>query len=198
MKHYRIDILILQSIIIVLVSSCVLKREHMYHFSQSDSLYFDIYDTLQLYYLKTNNGIDTLEFKKKHIDENYNEWYVDMSEGSVFNAFFYCEGFLKHNGFKEDLYVSYKKIADNQDPIFSIVMGERYAMSVKDQRNYSSTGIYKDTILIDSLNSFQKNYKKHHFAFEYMKWHKYKGVVEYKLSDGTIYKDSMYTKERTH
>jgi hypothetical protein len=77
-------------------------------------------------------------------------------------------------------------------------MGERYAMSVKDQRNYSSTGIYKDTILIDSLNSFQKNYKKHHFAFEYMKWHKYKGVVEYKLSDGTIYKDSMYTKERTH
>jgi hypothetical protein len=163
----------------------------MYHFSQSDSLYFDIYDTLQLYYLKTNNGIDTLEFKKKHIDENYNEWYVDMSEGSFFNAFFYCEGFLKHNGFKEDLYVSYKKIADNQDPIFSIVMGERYALSVKDQRNYSSTGIYKDTILIDSLNSFQKNYKKHHFTFEYMKWHKYKGVVEYKLSDGTIYKDSM-------
>lgn len=61
----------------------------MYHFSQSDSLYFDIYDTLQLYYLKTNNGTDTLQFKKKQVEENYNEWYIDMSKGSIFNAFFY-------------------------------------------------------------------------------------------------------------
>lgn len=175
----------------MLVSSCVLKREHMYHFSQSDSLYFDVYDTLHLYYLKTNNGIDTLQFKKKHVDENYNEWYIDMSEGSIFNASFYFEGIIRHSGFEEELYVSYEKVADNQDPVLSIVMGERYAMPVKDKRNYSSKGIYKDTILIDSLNSIQNNYNKHHFTFEYMKWHKYKGIVEYKLSDGTIYKDSV-------
>ena len=191
MKTYRIVFPLLLSVLIMLVSSCVLKREHMYHFTQNDSLYFDIYDTLQLYYLKTNKGIDTLQFKKKQIDENYNEWYVDMSEGSIFNAFFYCEGNLRHNGFEEVLYVSYKKVADGQDPIFNIVMGERYAMPVKDERNYSSAGIYKDIIIIDSLNSFQNNYQKHHFTFESMKWHKYKCVIEYKLSDGTIYKDSM-------
>ena len=35
------------------------------------------------------------------------------------------------------------------------------------------------------------NYKSHNYTFEYLKWHKYKGIVEYKLSDGTIYKDSI-------
>lgn len=102
---------------------------------------------------------------------------------------FLMRSFITHNGDEEELYVSYKKVAEDQDPILNVVIGERYAMPVKDARNYSKIGIYKDTIIIDNLNSFQKKYKKHSFTFEYMKWHKYKGVVEYKLSDGTIYKD---------
>lgn len=189
MKHKCIVFAIILSVM-MLPMSCVMKRKHMYHFSQNDSLYFGIYDTLQSYYFKTNFGIDTLRFTKKHIDENYDEWYVDMVDGSVFNAFFYCEGYLRHNSSYEELYFSYRKEADNQDPVFRVVLGERYSMPVDDARNYSTSGVYKDIIVIDSLNSRQNNYKQHDYTFEYMKWHKYKGIIEYKLSDGTIYRDS--------
>ena len=175
----------------MLMSSCVLKRKHMHHFSQSDSLYFNIYDTLQCYTFKTNNGIDTLRFTKKHIEENYSEWYFDMEDGSVFEAFFYCEGIFRHNSSDEEIHISHKKESDNQDPVFRVVLGERYAMPIADARNFIKTGIYKDTIIIDNTNSKLNNYKSHNYTFEYLKWHKYKGIVEYKLSDGTIYKDSI-------
>lgn len=163
----------------------------MYHFSQSDSLYFNIYDTLQYYTFKTNNGIDTLQITKKYIEENYNEWYIDMEEGSIFEACFFCEGIFRHNSSDEEIHIHHVKKADNQDPVLKVVLGERYAMPVHDARNYSKIGIYKDTIVIDSTNSHQNHYKPHNYTFEYLKWHKYKGIVEYKLSDGTIYKDSI-------
>ncbi len=189
MKHNHFVLTVLFSITIMLMSSCVLKREHMYHFSQSDSLYFNIYDTLQSYYFKTNNGIDTLQFTEKQIKENYNWWYIDMVDGPIFNAHFHIEGILRHNGSDERVYVSCNKKADNKDPVFNIVLAEHYAMPIDDARNFSKPGIYKDTIVIDSMNSQQNHYFPHSYTFEYMKWHKYKGIVEYKLSDGTIFKD---------
>ena len=54
------------------MSSCLMKREHMYHFSKSDSLYFEVYDTLQSYVFKTNKGKDTLRFVEKNIVDKYN------------------------------------------------------------------------------------------------------------------------------
>lgn len=189
MKHNHFVLTVLFSITIMLMSSCVLKREHMYHFSQSDSLYFNIYDTLQSYYFKTNNGIDTLKFTKKQIKENYNEWYIDNVDGPIFNAYFYCEGIFRHNGSDEEIHFSHRKEADNEDPVFTLVLGECYATSIDDARNFSKPGIYKDTIVIDNMNFHQNHFKPHNYTFEYMKWHKYKGIVEYKLSDGTIFKD---------
>ena len=162
----------------------------MYHFTKSDSLCFNAYDTLNCYVLKTNKGKDTLRFVRKCIEENYNEWYFDMNDGAVFNAHFYCDGILTHNGHNEEISISYTKESDNHDPVMSIVLAERYALSIKDERNYVN-GFYKDTIIVDSENSQQNSCHPHSFTFEYLKWHKYKGIVEYKLSDGTIYKDSL-------
>ncbi|MBP5714412.1 MAG: hypothetical protein J6X07_06915 [Prevotella sp.] len=169
-----------------------MKREHMYHFTKQDSLFFYIYDTLNFYILKTNNGTDTLRFIKKNVEENYNEWYFDMNDGTVFNAHFYYGGIVNHNGHNEEISISYVKESDNQDPIMNIILAERYALSIKDVRNYSN-GIYKDTIIVDDNNSQQNYHNPHYFTFEYLKWHKYRGIVEYKLSDGTIYiyKDSL-------
>lgn len=171
----------------ILMSSCLMKREKMFHFSKSDSLYFDIYDTLKYYSLKTNNGVDTLWLVEKNIEENYNKWYFDMNESAVYNAHVHISGFLKHNGCNEEISIFYKKVSDNQDPIMSFVLAERYALSIIDVRNRVN-GIYKDTIIVDADNSQQNHYYPHTFTLDYLKWHKFKGIVEYKLSDGTIYK----------
>ena len=168
------------------VTSCLMKREHMYHFSNLDSLYFDIYDTLRYYTFQTNNGIDTLWFINKKIEENYNEWHFDMNEGAVFNAYFSINGFFKHKGCSEKISILYKKECYNQDPTMNIILAERHALSIKDARNFVN-GIYKDTITVDNGNSRQNNNYSHCFTFDFLQWHKYKGIIAYKLSDGTIY-----------
>ena len=73
----------------------------------------------------------------------------------------------------------------------SLFIGVRYAWEVSDYRNRSKTGIYNDTIIIDNSNSEIHIEESHNYTFDYIKWHKYVGIVEYKLSDGTIYKDSI-------
>ena len=189
MKNYSIYIVFLL-VASACMSSC-LKRTEMYHFTQHDSLYFNIYDTLQYYTFKTNNGIDTFRITKKEVKERYDEWYIflEASPGAIFKAFSCCEGMLRHNGHDEEFYISFKKIKDNQDPEITIILAERYAMPVEDSRNFARPGIYRDVIVVDSMNSHQNDYfGPHHFLFESLKWHKYKGIVEYKLSDGTIYK----------
>lgn len=191
MKNYSIYIVILL-IISVCMSSC-LKRTALYHFTQHDSLYFNIYDTLQSYTFKTNNGIDTFRITKKEVIEDYNEWFWDIGGGGpgyIFEAYSYCEGMLRHNGNDEEFYISFEKIKDNQDPEITIILAERYAMPVEDSRNFARPGIYRDVIVVDSMNSHQNDYfGPHYFVFESFKWHKYKGIVGYRLSDGTVYQD---------
>lgn len=188
MKNHSIYIVFLL-VAGVFMSSC-LKRTEMYHFTQHDSLYFNIYDTLQSYTFKTNNGIDTLRITEKYVIERYDEWYffLEGTPGSTFEAYSYCEGLLRHNGNDEEFYISFEKIKDNQDPEITIILAERYAMPVEDSRNFVKPGIYKDVIVVDSMNSHQNNSSDQHFLIESLKWHKYKGIVEYKLSDGTVYK----------
>ena len=142
---------------VLALSSC--KREQMFHFTSHDTLYFNVYDTLEEYTFHTNNGIDSLRFKEKQIRETYNEWY-------------------------------FNKVADNQDPVFSIYAGARSAISITDRRNYDR-GFYNDTIIIDESNSDIIQLDEQPCEFKSLKWHKYKGLVEYELSDGTIYKDSI-------
>lgn len=187
---YRLCLSLFCMMISITISSCLMKRTHMYHFSKSDSLYFEVYDTLNSYVFKTNNGTDTLRFVKKYVKENYNEWYIDQVDGAVFNAYFYMDGILNHNGHHEKISISFNKESDNQDPIMVIILGERYALPIEDERNYVN-GFYKDTIIVDDENSQLNHDFPHFYTFDYLKWHKYKGIVEYKLSDGTIYKDSL-------
>lgn len=187
MKIYSFILLICISIFF---SSCYRKRDAMHHFSPQDSLYFNVYDTQKYYTFCTNTGIDTILFKKKYVEENYKEWYFDMSDGPIFEAYFCCEGIFIHNSVEETFHYSYKKCCDNQDPELTVIWGELYAMPVNDLRNFSEEGIYKDTIIVDKKNYRPGYYfKNDKCSLVYLKWHKYKGVIEYKLSDGTIYKD---------
>ena len=173
---------------VLALSSC--KREQMFHFTSHDTLYFNVYDTLEEYTFHTNNGIDSLRFKEKQIRETYNEWYFNNLETSIFNASFCCEGVFKHNGLKYSFCYCLSKVADNQDPVFSIYAGARSAICITDRRNYDR-GFYNDTIIIDESNSDIIQLDEQPCEFKSLKWHKYKGLVEYELSDGTIYKDSI-------
>jgi hypothetical protein len=177
--------------IIISFNSCLIrKRDHIYHFTPHDSLYFNSYDTLCYYTFRTNNGLDSLWIKRKVCIDNYKEWYVDIAprEGELDPVFYYVGEFI-HNGCKDSLKVYYKKIYENSDPELKVVLGERYAWPVDDPRNMKSEGIYKDTIIIDDENSQVNHCFDHCYEFEYLIWHKYKGIIGYKLSDGTIYSE---------
>ena len=166
-------------------------REEFFHFSKHDSLYFNAYDTLKSSVFITNKGIDTLIINKKEIREEYGKYYFSGTEGSVFNAFCYCEGKLIHEDVQEDFKLFFRKIYHDLDPEISLSIGDSYAMPIYDSRNFKSPGIYKDTIIIDGHNIKYRHPLSHNYKIEYLKLHKYKGIVEYKLSDGTIYKDSI-------
>ena len=176
---------------IVSFTSCIRKRDHIYHFTPHDSLYFNAYDTACYYTFKTSKGLDSLWINRKVCIDNYKKWYVDIAprEGELEPIFYYVGDFI-HNGSKERFFLHYKKIYENADPELKVSLGERYALPVDDPRNMKSEGIYNDTIIIDDENSFVNHDFKHCYEFEYLIWHKYKGIIGYKLSDGTIFPDS--------
>ena len=191
-KTVLFSIILLFSVMsIASFTSCIRKRDHIYHFTPHDSLYFNAYDTACYYTFKTSKGLDSLWIKKKVCIDNYKEWYVDIAprEGELEPIFYYVGDFI-HNGSKEDFYLCYEKLYENTDPVLKMSVGERYARPVDDPRNMKSDGIYNDTIIIDDGNSFVNHDFKHCYEFEYLIWHKYKGIIGYKLSDGTIFPDS--------
>jgi len=178
------------------LQSCYRKRDYMYHFTKHDSTYFNAYDTLKPYYFKTNTGTDVLYLTSKKIREDYCQWYWDNNvESSVFNASFSCKGYFIHKYVAKRFWLFYFKESDNDDPTMTIYIGERQAHRIHDERNLQSNGIYKDNIIIDYKNSKMHDEEemcKYHF--DYIKWNKYKGIVEYKLSDGTFYKEGVTNK----
>ena len=102
-------------------TSCIRKRDHIYHFTPHDSLYFNAYDTACYYTFKTSKGLDSLLIKKKVCTDNYKEWYVDIAprEGELEPIFYYVGDFI-HNGSKEDFYLCYEKLYENTDPVLKM------------------------------------------------------------------------------
>lgn len=170
------------------MSGCIRMRENIVHFSAHDSLYFNAYDTATLYIFKTNKGHDTLKIYRKVCKDNYRKWYIDQCppEGT-FEPIFYYLGELIHFGNKEKFRLHMTKAHKGKDPFISVTFGERYADTIKDSRNLMPDGFYRDTIVIDDANSHVNHYFSHGYEFEYLKWHKYRGIVGYRLSDGTVY-----------
>lgn len=167
---------------------CIRKRDHIYHFTSHDSLYFNAYDTLCYYKFETTQGVDSLRISRKVCIDNYKKWYIDICppEGT-FDPIFYYEGVFFHNGFKENIDLIFEKLNDNTDPVLTVTLGERFADSINDSRNMKSESFYNDTIIIDEANSHVNHNFDHSYEFEYLIWHKYNGIIGYKLSDGTVF-----------
>ena len=192
MQKKNIFIIIILCVTSIVFACCIRKRDHIYHFTAHDSLYFNVYDTVCFYEFETTQGVDSLRISKKVCIDNYKKWYIDICppEGT-FDPIFYYNGAFIHNGCKEYFSLQLKKTDENSDPELTIVLGERYAFSINDPRNMKSEGFYNDTIIIDDTNSCVNHDFEHCYDFEYLIWHMYDGIIGYKLSDGTIYKDSL-------
>ena len=168
--------------------TCVRKRDYIYHFTPHDSLYFNIYTPGKYYTFKTSDGIDSLLIDHTVCVDNYKEWYIDeCPPNGTFNPIYYYIGYLIHNGCKDEINLFFTKLHPEKDPELSIVVGERYAMPITDKWNLMPDGHYRDTIVVNDSNSFVKHVLDHCYEFDYFIWHKYKGIVGYKLSDGTVF-----------
>ena len=187
-KKNIIIIITLFCVTSIAFTGCIRKRDHIYHFTPHDSLYFNAYDTTFYYQFETTQSVDSLWINKKVCIDNYKKWYIDICppEGT-FDPIFYYNGVFIHNGCKESFSLQLNKTDENTDPELTIVLGERYAFSINDSRNMKSEGYYNDTIIIDDTNSHVNHDFEHCFEFEYLIWHKYNGIIGYKLSDGTVY-----------
>lgn len=169
-------------------TNCIRKRDHIYHFTSHDSSYFKAYDTLCYYKFETTQGVDSLWISRKVCIDNYKKWYIDVCppEGT-FDPIFYYIGEFTHKGYKVYFSLQLKKTGENTDPVLTTVLGERYASSINDSRNMNSKGFYNDTIIVDDANSYVNHDFEHCYEFEYLIWHKYNGIIGYKLSDGTVF-----------
>ena len=191
--------------ILLCLPSCYRKREHKYHFTQRDSMYFNAYDTAKPYFFKTNKGFDVLYLTNKGVEniKFYPRWgnpvIYETDRRGIFTGddtidthvnFFYYGNFI-HNNVAKQFSIWLTKYEADSDPIITFRMGERCAYDIKDSRNLEKHGKYKDVIIIDDENSEIQG-EKEVYIFEQIKWNKYQGIVGYELSDGTVFNKTTH------
>lgn len=173
---------------LLLFASCVYKN--MYHFEDGDLDWINAYvigDTIKLY---TSNGVDLLCMNKKEVYDKKSPFIANEGEEMFgdYNAICYYEGILIHNSTKHTIWLSVTK--NSYDGLYvHFHLGERYCFDIeKDARNLDKQGYtIKDTVIIDDSNSEYGANGPLDDDFEYFKWSKKEGLIEYRLRDGTVY-----------
>lgn len=162
---------------------------NMYHFENDDLEWAIPYNEGDTIRLETNNGVDLLCINEKAIHDTYNimaphegKWGADFFASIEYN------GYILHNSNKHNVYLLLKK--NDKGGIGGYVnFGWRYCNAVEnDLRNVNGLGTsIKDTIIIDDANSHYGGNGPAADDFEYFKWSKKEGLIEYRLRDGTVY-----------
>lgn len=173
---------------ICLTASCVYKN--MYHFEDGDLEWINPYiigDTIKLY---TSNGVDLLCMSKQKVYDKKSHFIANEGEEIFgdYNAVGYYEGVLIHNSTKHKIWLSVIKNSHNGIYI-NFQLGKRFCFDIeKDARNLNEQGYsVKDTVIIDDSNSEYGANGPLDDDFEYFKWSKKEGLIEYRLRDGTVY-----------
>lgn len=171
---------------ICLTASCVYKN--MYNFEESDLDWMSPYNEGDTIKLDTNIGIDTLIIDTKTL-ENTNNPFVP-NEGVLwddYNAYIEYEGRFIHNSITHEMWMRVSKCS-NGGLDMHIQLGLRFCFGIEDARNLNKQGSsIKDTVIIDDSNSEYGANGPLDDDFEYFKWSKKEGLIEYRLRDGTVY-----------
>lgn len=148
-------------------------QEIKYHFTATDSTYFNAYDSGIKYLFKTNKGTDTLIIKEKFCHDDYTPWYKLMFSKDGGLAHFRYEGVFYHNHVNKDFYCSINKTTYGYDPRLFFAVGGLFFMSSEDttNTNYREYGMYKDVIIIDTITGKKNIYEYDPKCdFEYIHW----------------------------
>ncbi|WP_155950070.1 hypothetical protein [Prevotella sp. P6B4] len=179
---------LLSILLVFVVSSCIYKN--VYHFEEDDLMWINVYSLGDTVRLETTNGCDLLCMTKRKVFDKKAPFIENEGQEVLgdYNAVAYYEGFFVHNSTRHRVWVSITKNS-HKGLYASFHIGGRYCFSIeKDSRNLNGDGTsIKDTIVIDNKNSTLGNREPCADDFEYIKWSKNEGLMEYRLLDGTIY-----------
>ncbi|MBR6140009.1 MAG: hypothetical protein IKQ12_10680 [Prevotella sp.] len=170
---------------ILLLSSCY---RNMYHFEEGDLDWVCPYNVGDVIRFETNNGTDLLYISKKTINDTYSK--IAPHEGvwgADFRASAEYVGCFVHRKNRHDLWARFYKRSDGGIGA-SFNLGWRFGFEVEDSRNMNEEGTsIRDTVIIDDANSEYGGEGPVADDFEYFKWSKKEGLIEYRLRDGTVY-----------
>lgn len=175
-------------LLFLIVTSCIYKN--VYHLEEDDLKWINVYPVGDTVKLKTTNGCDLLCMTSKEIFDKKGPFIENEGHEILgdYNAVAYYEGLFVHNSTTHRIWISITKNSHN-GIYASFHMGGMYCFDIeKDSRNLNEDGTsIKDTVVIDNKNSKFGNNKTSTDDFEYIKWSKIEGLIEYRLRDGTRY-----------
>ena len=170
---------------LLFLSACY---RNMYHFEENDLEWVSPYNTGDVIRFETNNGTDLLYISKKTINDSYSQ--IAPHEGvwgDDFHASAEYTGCFVHKNTKHSLWTRFYKWSTGGIGAW-FHLGWRFCFEVEDARNLTESGnSIKDTVIIDDSNSKYGGEGPVADDFEYFKWSKKEGLIEYRLRDGTIY-----------
>ena len=175
-------------LLLLIVTSCIYKN--VYHLEEDDLKWINVYPVGDTVKLNTTKGCDLLCMTKKEVFDKKSHFIENEGQEMLgdYNAIAYYEGFLIHNSTTHTIWISITKNSHN-GIYASFHIGGRYCFAIEeDSRNMNEDGTsIKDTVVIDNKNSKFCNKGPCTDDFEYVKWSKNEGLIEYRLRDGTVY-----------
>ena len=182
---------LLFSMTLLFLSSC---HRNMYRFEESDTEWISKYDVEDTIRFETNNGTDLLYINEREIKEsNYSLFGMAREDIACeemygdYNASAELKGFFIHNDNKSEVWIMIFKYSNGGIGAW-FNLGWRFCFGVKDSRNMNEEGTsIRDTVIIDDANSEYGGEGPVADDFEYFKWSKKEGLIEYRLRDGTMY-----------
>jgi len=177
---------LIYTVALLALTSCV--YQNMYHFEEGDLDWMSPYNVGDTIRFETSKGVDMLCINEKVIDDTHNPFVKHEGElWGDYHAYGEYEGKFIHKYSEHEFWMRINK-RSNGGIQFWIQFGKMTCLDIKDARNMNKqcTSI-KDTLIIDGINSNYGYYSPQINDFEYIKWSKKEGLIEYRLRDGTVY-----------
>lgn len=171
-------------ILMVFFSSCVYTK--ITHLDKSEISWMDAYKVSDTIVFYCGASTDTMIIVDKVINNSL--FPLSLNEGiSEYIANTYFEFYVIHENERIEGTFILEKVSDDKTTI-STNISNRYGLNIdmKMHEIRMDNMLFKDCIIIDNNNSHLNN--KSVLQIEYFVWSKHYGLIEYKISDGMVYR----------
>lgn len=195
MRPYIFNISILLCLI---MTACGLPYNIKTQFNDNELQWINIYNDNDYLLFSSEWSIDTVYIEKKTINNPRNTFIFDLEQGWAWlegNNTYYATASLEYKLYhSKDTFCGVlmvlKKIAEEKSPLISFSFGGWYSddMTTDSLANYQlNNHILDDCIIINHSNAHKGKHQKT-INLDYFIWSKSKGLIEYKLKNGNVYK----------